>query len=200
MKHTLYKKVKRGFTLIGGLGMKFFISEYVMPYSRDIISAVVAFLVAYTTARWQTKGIKKANIRNYWQTKFKVFCDDAKAIDNGIIEITCSSSVKEKNVKYKKLSQDVKIWSNSLDEIYDENIAAEYKIKAEMKEFQQIGRTISDKKRYERFYGIIPQRLSGKKVLPEKDIKKIDDFRSFVSENTLKLIRTGERIIKKLSA
>lgn len=65
-----------------------------------------------------------------------------------------------------------------------------------MKEFQQIGRTISDKKRYERFYGIIPQRLSGKKVLPEKDIKKIDNFRSFVSENTLKLIRTEERIIK----
>ena len=43
-----------------------------------------------------------------------------------------------------------------------------------MKEFQQIGRTISDKIRDETFYGIIPQRLSGKKVLHEKDIKKID--------------------------
>ena len=66
-----------------------------------------------------------------------------------------------------------------------------------MKEFQQIGRTISDKIRDETFYGISPQRLSWEKVLPEKDIKKIDDFRTFVSENTLKLIRTGDRIIKK---
>lgn len=180
--------------------MKIFISEYIMPYSRDIISAVVAFWVAYATARWQTKDIKKANIRNYWQTKFKAFCNDAKAINDGIIEITCSSTVKEKDVKYKKLSLDVKVWSNSLDEIYDENIAAEYKIGAEMKEFQQIGRAISDKIRDETFYGIIPQKLSGEKTLSEKDIKKIDDFSGFVSENTLKLIKTGGEIVKKLSS
>ena len=176
--------------------MKNFFIEYIMPFSRDLISAGVAFIVAYFTSRWEIRGIKQANKRNYWRTKFKEFCDRAKVINDGIIDLVHSSKNQEKEIKHKKLSQEIKEWSNSLDEIYDKEALGEYKLNLDVEEFHQIGKSISDTVRDETFYGIIPK----KGTFSPRDRKKIEDLEESLARNTLKLQKKGEKIIKHLSS